>query len=329
MNIDHLKAQIPDETRCRMFFENLIWPDGRFCPHCYHGQSYRLTGKSSRIGLYECAQCKKQFTVTTKTPMHSTKLSLWKWLLAIYYILNSSKGVSSVYLSRLIGVKQNTAWKMGHAIRYMMRSWSIELPPLNGVIEIDEKFIGGKPRHHYGIRHKVGKGTEKQNVLIAVQRQGAVWPVPVDTVNTDTIMPVINAIADRKSKLMTDKSNVFHRAGQKFASHQTVYHFAKEYARGDVHINTAESFGAMMERTKTGVFHHMSPEHLHRYLAELSFRWFNRDPKKVVTKNGKKKIVWKPKPFLDQLKALLPFAQGAQLRWNINGGIRYTAANCF
>jgi len=220
MNIDELRKQIPDESSCRMFFEKLIWPNGRSCPHCHHGRSYRLTGQSSRIGLYECAQCKKQFTVTTRTLMHSTKLPLWKWLLALYYIINSSKGISSVYLARLIGVKQSTAWKMGHAIRYMMNSWATDLPLLNGVIEMDEKFIGGKPRHNYGVKHKVGKGTEKQSILITVQRQGPVWPVPLGSIRTDTIMPVIDAIADPNSDLMTDKSYVFHRAGKQFASHQ-------------------------------------------------------------------------------------------------------------
>jgi transposase-like protein len=246
--------------------------------------------------------------------MHSTKLPLCKWLLAIYYMINSSKGISSVFLGRLIGVKQNTAWKMGHAIRIMMNNWAAELPPLNGVIEMDEKFIGGKPRHRYGVRHKGGKATAKQSILVAVQRQGSVVPVPVETVKTATIMPLIDTVIDKAADLMTDKSYVFHQPGKQFASHQSVLHMAKEFARGDVHINTAESFSAMLERVKTGVFHHMSSKHLNRYLTELSFRWFNRDPQKVVTKMGKKKVIWKPKPVIEQLTSLLPFACGSQLR---------------
>ena len=144
----------------------------------------------SRVGLYECAKCKRQFTVTTRTPMHSTKLPLWKWILAIYYILISSKGISSVFLSRLIGVNQSTAWKMGHAIRLMMDRWSKELPLLSGTIEMDEKFIGGKPRFHYGVRYKGGKETTKQSIFVAIQRQGPVWPIPVDTVKNETISPM-------------------------------------------------------------------------------------------------------------------------------------------
>jgi hypothetical protein len=254
--------------------------------------------------------------------MHSTKLPLWKWLLAIYYILNSSKGVSSIFLGRLIGVKQSTAWKMSHAVRNMMSNWAAALPPLSGVIEMDEKFFGCKPRYHFGVRSKTGNGTNKQSILVAVQRHGPVRPMMVEKVKIATIMPVIDTIVDRDGDLMTDKSHVFHEPGKQFASHQSVYHVAKEYTRGDVHINTAESFGAMLERVKIGVFHHISGKHLDRYLAELSFRWFNRDPKKVVTKLGKKKTVWKPKPIIEQLRSLLRFACGSQIRWKKTGAIR-------
>jgi transposase-like protein len=329
MNIDELKKQIPDEANCRMFFENLIWPEGRFCPHCRCSRSYELKGASSRPGLYECAHCKRQFTVTTKTPMHSTKLPLWKWLLAMYYMINSSKGISSVFLSRLIGVKQSSAWKIGHAIRMMMQNWAAALPPLSGVVEMDEKFIGGKPRYRFGVRHKGGKATGKQSVLVAVQRKGPVYSEPVDSVKTATIMPIIDDVIDSSADLMTDKSYVFHQPGKQFASHQSVYHFAKEYARGDVHINTAESFGSMLERAKMGVFHYMSTKHLKQYLTELSFRWFHRDPKEVVTKNGKKKTIWSPKPFIEQLTSLMPFACGSQLRWKRTGGIRNIAFDTF
>ena len=98
MNIDQLQKRFPDEDACRSFFESILWKQARSCPHCHNLKSYQLSGPSARKGLYECSLCKRQFTVTTKTPMHSTKLPLWKWLLAMYLILNSSKGISSVYL---------------------------------------------------------------------------------------------------------------------------------------------------------------------------------------------------------------------------------------
>jgi len=160
MNIDQLRERFGDEASCRQFFEAIIWPEGRRCPHCGDDKSWRL--KACRPGVYECSGCKRQFTVTTKTPMHSTKLPLWKWLQAMYYIVTSSKGISSVVLARWLGVTQPTAWKMGHAIRELMAA--VAQPPrqLTGIVEIDEKFIGGKPRYQKGVKHKRGRGTSKQ-----------------------------------------------------------------------------------------------------------------------------------------------------------------------
>ena len=109
MNTDQLRAKFPDESACRKFFESIIWQNGRVCPHCACEKSYPIRGKTSRPGLYECDKCKRQFTVTTRTPLHSTKLPLWKWLQMMYYMVNSSKGVSSVFMGHWIGVAQKTA----------------------------------------------------------------------------------------------------------------------------------------------------------------------------------------------------------------------------
>ncbi len=161
MNINEFKKRFPNENACRRFFESVSWADGRKCPHCHCQKSYLLKSASVKPGTYECSRCKRQFTVTTKTPLHSTKLSFWTWLQAIYYIINSSKGVSSVILSRWIGVSQPTAWKMGHAIRQMMIPTPEGLS-LTGTVELDEKYFGGKPRYQPGVVHKRGRGTSKQ-----------------------------------------------------------------------------------------------------------------------------------------------------------------------
>ncbi len=114
MNIDQLRKRFSDEEACRLFFESILWKHGRSCPDCHSLKSYRLAGPSVRNGIYECSRCKRQFTITVKTPMHSTKLPLWKWLLAMYLIVSSSKGISSVYLGKLVGISQKSSWKLGH-----------------------------------------------------------------------------------------------------------------------------------------------------------------------------------------------------------------------
>ena len=162
MNIDQLNTEFANETTCRRFFEAARWPTGRICPHCAYSVSYRIKMHGTDKDRYECKRCKKQFTVTTKTALHSTKLPLRKWLQAMYLITGSSKGISSVVLGRLIGVTQPTAWRMGHAIRQMMDPKRSDAKFLQGVVELDEKYIGGTPQPQPGVVHKRGKGTSKQ-----------------------------------------------------------------------------------------------------------------------------------------------------------------------
>ena len=321
MNTDQLRDRFPDENACRSFFESIIWRNGRICPHCGFERSYHLSGKTCRAGLYECGRCKGQFTVTTKTPLHSTKLSLWKWLLAMYYIVNSSKGVSSVFLAKWIGVTQKTAWKLGHAVREMMDPSAEGEPILSGTVELDEKYFGGKPRHKVGVRYKSGKGTKKQAVLVAVKRHGPVRSALIDSDKTAELRPWVERFVQKDANLMTDENHSYRKIGQQYASHQWVKHTMEEFTRGEVHNNTAESFSSLLERAKLGVFHYMSTKHLKRYLNEIGFRWDHRTPIEKVTKKGKRKTIMVPLPVMDMLRSLIVNAIGRQLRWKKNGGI--------
>jgi transposase-like protein len=318
MHIDQLKEKFPDEAACRTFFESIIWSSGRKCPRCGCNRSYQL---SARAGFYECAQCKKQFTVTVKTPFHGTKLPLWKWIKAMYFILTSSKGVSSVILGRMVGVSQKTAWKMGHAIRQMMETDLLDVPMLKGIVELDEKFIGGKPRHGDGVEHKRGKGSTKSQVMIATERLGPAYCHMIESDGISDIKPLLDLLVNEDAHLMTDKSRTHLSVGGQFAEHSYVNHSAKEYAAGDVHCNTAESFGSLLERAKIGVFHYMSEQHLSRYINEASFRWTHRLPKKSAGKNKKRKVNWVPQPFLQMASALLSNAFGNRLKRARNGGL--------
>ena len=287
-------------------------------PYCGHDKSYHIRTASLAPGAYECASCKKRFRVTTKTPMHSTKLPLWKWIMAMYSIINSSKGISSVFLARWIGVSQPTAWKLGHAIREMMAPHG----QLNGVVELDEKYVGGKPRRKTGARHKRGRGTTKQQILIAVERHGSVRSVPVKNDRITSFAPAVTSLVNRKASLMTDEHPSYYSIGSWYQNHSTVNHSQGQYANGDVHNNTAESFGALLERAKFGVFHYLSKAHLHRYLHEIGFRWNHREPKEHVTKTGKKKIVMVPLSVIEMLASLVAGCTGKQLRRTENRGIR-------
>jgi len=328
MNIDQLRQRFPTEQACRQFFEQVIWQNGRICPHCKSERSIAITGKTARTGLYQCSTCKRQFTVTTKTPMHSTKLCLWKWLLAMYYMVNSSKGVSSVFLAKWIGVSQKTAWKICHAIREMMQPASVDTPILNGIVELDEKYIGGKPRYQQGVIHPRGKATKKQAVFVAVQRHGPVCSSLIGSDRISDLQPAVQSVVHKSAHLMTDHNTAYQHIGAQFASHCWVNHSEREYARGDVHNNTAESFSSLLERAKFGVFHFFSKKHLQRYLHEIGFRWNNRIPVTKKTSMGKEKIIMKSLPVIDMLRAVLQNAFGRQLRRTQKGGF-YVLHQCF
>ena len=325
LSVDKLLQRYPTEDSIRTFFESIIWPHGRHCVHCGFKTTYPIKGDKTRKGLYECNRCKGQFTVTTKTPMHSTKLSLLKWLMAIYYIVNSSKGIASVVLARWIGVSQKTAWKMGHAIRVMMASESEIDNMLSGIVEVDETYVGGKSRLIKEHPKKRGKGTDKQLVFVATERHGKVRSAPVKSDKISELKPVFHTFIDKKAHLMTDGNRAYPGIAKDYAGHDSVIHSALEFSRGQIHTNTVESFNSLFKRARMGVFHYMSKQHLTYYLSEAGFRWNHRKPREKHMKNGKKKIVMVPIPVLDMIKSLLQKALGIQLRRSKNGGIRLLA----
>lgn len=320
MNLNQFRKSFPDDATCREYLEKTIWASGRVCPHCGGLKSWPLQGVSCRAGLYECAHCREQFTVTTKTPMHSTKLELRTWLMAMYFIVYSSKGVSSVFLGKWLGVNQKTAWKIGHAIRAMMASHAETIGLLAGVVELDEKYLGGKPRFEKGVKHPRGKATKKSCVHVAVSRHTAVRAAVVPGDSYAALSPHVKRVVAPEAHIMTDQLHAYVDIGRSFAGHERVHHGLKEFARGEVHVNTAESFNALMERAKQGVFHFFSKQHIPRYLSEVAFRWNNRDPVEIK-RNGLSKIVMQAKPVFEQFEHLLAHAIGTQLRRTIKGGI--------
>jgi len=164
-------------------------------------------------------------------------------------------------------------------------------------------------------------------VLVAVERNGPVRAALVDSDKVTDLMPKITQFVDRHSHLMTDQLQAYQKIGRSYSAHDWINHGKKEFARGNAHNNTAESFNAILERTKQGVFHYLSKKHLKRYLQEIGFRWNHRIPKMKRTRKGNLKIVMTPMPLIDRLHSLLSQAPGRQLRRTINGGIQTVDLN--
>jgi hypothetical protein len=166
-------------------------------------------------------------------------------------------------------------------------------------------------------------------VLVAVERGGPVRAVPVRDDSIASLSPVITRLVDKAAHLMTDQLHSYKRIGKRYASHESVNHARHEYARGNVHNNTAESFGAILERTKQGVFHYISQKHMSRYLEELGFRWDHRTPELKLTRKAKLKIIMVAMPIMDMFKSVISHAAGRQLRRSASGGIRTVGVDDF
>ncbi|HEY2355177.1 MAG TPA: IS1595 family transposase [Gaiellaceae bacterium] len=285
-----LKLQDPifsDPDAAREYLEQLRWPDGKpVCPHC--GQSerecYPLKGKSVRPGLWKCPACRKQFTVTVGTIFQGSHIKLNVWLLAFHLLCSSKKGFSALQLSRNLGVSLKTAWHMAHRIRWAMAEPSFA-DQLTGTVEADETYVGGKARRPNKKpfaplnpnvpdrrRKKTGRGTDKTPVMLLVERGGRARSFRVANVTAETLGGQIRIHVDPSAHLRTDSFKSYIKVGREYASHETVDH-NYEYVRGDAHTNTAENYFSILKRGINGVYHHVSPEHLPRYLAEFDFRY--------------------------------------------------------
>lgn len=314
-----LRQQLPDEAACRRFLEEALWPDGRICPHCGGVRSWPLRGKSARPGLYECAECHRQFTFATKTPLHATKLPLTVWIEAFWLMLWSSKGLSSVILGRWLGLPQKTAWKIMHACRELMHRHEQMAKALTGVVEIDDKYVGG-PRYQTGVKYKRGRGTNKPQVVIAANREGFVRVSPIPGDSVEHVGPFMHRNIDSNADIMSDGASVYRKLGEDFRSHHSVNHGKKEFVRSEVHNNTSESFGGYLQRVFVGVYHRLSRKHLHRYDSEASFRWNAKW--EIHGEEGDPLGIYEPIPPLHQVRMLFRHAQGCELRSTLRGGIR-------
>ena len=279
--IDITSKRFKNADTARRHLERVRWPDGPICPHCgVIDNAHRLKGKTHRPGLWFCADCRKQFTVTVGTLFERSKIPLHKWLLATELMCASKKGISAHQLHRMMGITYKSAWFMAHRIREAMRPGD-DVEPLGGtgkIVEADETVIGGKERNkHKSKRNPKNIGAVgKTTVFSLVERGGKVRSAVVPSVSARNLRPILVTQVNRKSTLMTDDAGQYRVLGTEFARHQSVNHSIDEYVRGDAYTNTVEGYFSILKRGITGVYHHVSQQHLKRYLGEFDFRYNER-----------------------------------------------------
>ena len=263
-----------DDNKAREYLEKLRWPNGPVCPHCGVVEGhYALNGQAHRPGLLKCATCREQFSVTVGTVFESSKIGLSKWMLAVHLLCSSKKRISSHQIHRMLGVTYKTAWFMTHRIRHAMTTEGGLVGNGGGIVEADEAFIGRSPAARKG-RYP---GKRKQNTIFAlVERGGQVRSTHITGKNFAGVKRAFKKHISPEANLMTDEHKKFLNIGKNYASHATVNHGRKEYARGNVNTNTIEGVFSIFKRGMIGTYQHCDAKHLHRYLAEFDFRYNNR-----------------------------------------------------
>ncbi len=272
-------TRFPDETSAIVYLEAVRWADGANCSHCGCVDVSRVASDRKRP-LWYCTACKRQFSVTTGTVMEDTKIALHKWLLAVNLMCSSKKGVSSLQLSRMLGIAKRSAWHLSHRIRHAMEG---AMPTtLSGVVEADEVYVGGKV-------HGKGRGYRGNKVAMVaiVERGGNVLThvMPDDSVKSSNVTAILEAHVEPTAVLNTDESPIYTEIGKSFAGHDRVNHGKEEYVRFDLSTlrlattNTVEGYFGNFDRQINGTHHHVGGKHLHRYSVEFNFKYNSRKVK--------------------------------------------------
>jgi transposase-like protein len=286
--------QFPDGRSARVYLEDLRWKGNPVCPFCKCADRIHTRHVE---GFYRCLACKEDFTVRTGTIMERSHIPLDKWIFAMYLMVTARKGVSSLQLSKELGITQKSAWFMLQRLREACRKNG---GTLEGIVEADECYIGGKESNkHASKKLKIGRGAVgKTTVLGMRERNGSVRAMTIKGTDTATIQNEIRANVAPGSTLCTDEHAAYRGMGE--FNHLEVKHSAKEFVNGMAHTNGIESVWAVLKRGYYGTYHNFSTKHIRRYVDEFTFR----------LNEGKCKI-----PSMDRVDALFMGAIGKTLTY--------------
>jgi transposase-like protein len=263
-----MMAAFPDEQTAIDHFTAIRWKDGAFCPACGSTKVYHFSDKRT----HKCGDCRKRFSIKVGTIFEDSKIELRKWMMAVWLITSHKKGIASTTLAKDLGVTQKTAWFMLHRLRHAARTQSFNRP-LDGEVEIDETYVGGKASNRHKGDPKNGPGTSgKVAVVGALERGGNVVATVIDRTDTATLDGFAHAVIAPSATVSTDEHSGYRHLGRTFA-HGVVRHSAGEYVSGAIHTNGIEGYWSLLKRQIVGIHHFVSPKHLNRYVSESAWRF--------------------------------------------------------
>jgi len=294
-----LMEYFDSEQKCLDYLTESLYGNNITCPHCNHEKVYKFSDNVR----FKCASCRKQFTAKAGTIFEDSKIPLRKWFMAIYLIVSHKKGISSHQLARDLKVTQKTGWFMLMRIRHAILQGSFE-KPLEGVIECDETFIGGKNKNRHAdkkVKNSQGRSfKDKTPVMGIIEREIAevvprpnknnpekivnekvvskesfLYGVTIPNTQEASIRPIIEERVKKGSIVYTDEWWAYRNLCENY-NHEFVNHAAKQYVDGEAYTNTLEGFWSLFKRSILGIYHSVSPEHLQRYIDEAVFRYNTR-----------------------------------------------------
>jgi len=285
MNLVEVMEMFPSQADCIDYLERLRWQGSPECPQCESTHVRRRKEYAvGRIGRWNCHSCRSTFKVTQGTIFHGTKIPLQQWFLAIALMANAKKSLSSCQLSRDLGLKQKACWRIMMAIRAEMGKDNVLL---QGIVEADETYIGGKGKKNYVKETgepKRGRGTAKRVVLGAVARGGPVVAKLAENAKGSTIAEFIKQfVKTDASELYTDQYKGYNEIGSEMKNHKTLNR-SETWEAGETHTNTIEGFWSFVKRAWYGSHHHYSVAYTPLYLAEACYKYNYRTDANVFAK---------------------------------------------